>query len=285
MRSWNLGVREVSGLGLLRDPRSGRTELLAISDRTTTIVRLGTDGSGQLRADEPGRRAAQHHRVRRLPEDLDRPDGGSQWEGVAGDGAGRVIVLCERTSELLVIAPDLRFERRIALRHDWQGDGRAGLESLVLLRDGHVLSAKQRDPLRLLEFGPSGDDPLGLTPAAFLAAGEPARLSPVGELRCLTSWKFDDPLRSVNDMAVHADRLHLISSAARRIARVRLPAAGPVRVESWWPLPDTVAGSRGARAEGLVVDAAVGVLVGVDSHGGGNNLHRLGRSWPALGNG
>ena len=279
MRSWNLGVREVSGLGLRRNPRSGRTELLAISDRTPTIIRLGADDSGRLRVDEPGRRAAQHHRVRRLPEDLDRPDGGSQWEGVAGDGSGRVIVLCERTSELLVIAPDLRFERRIALRHDWQDDGRAGLESLVLMRDGHVLSAKQRDPLRLLEFGPSGDDPLGLTPATFLPAGEPARLSPVDELRCLATWKFDDPLRSINDMAVHADRLHLISSAARRIARIRLPATGPVRVESWWSLPDTVAGPRDAKAEGLIVDGQLGVLVGVDSHDDQDNLHRLGRSW------
>lgn len=141
MRSWNLGVREVSGLGLRQDPESGVDEVIAVSDRTTTVVRLGPDATGRLRPDRRGHRAAVHQRVRRLPDDLDGSAGGSQWEGVAGDADGRVIVLCERTSELLVLSPELEFERRIALRHDWERDGRTGLEAMLLLRDGHVLAA------------------------------------------------------------------------------------------------------------------------------------------------
>ena len=151
MRSWNLGVREVSGLGLRRDPGSGTSELVAVSDRSRYVVRLPVDGTGRL---PDGRHAAWQQRVHRLPADLDRPGAGSQWEGVAGDGAGRLVILCERTSELLVVGADFRFERRIALRHEWLDDGRAGLEAVLPLRRGHVLAAKQRDPLRLIEFGP-----------------------------------------------------------------------------------------------------------------------------------
>ena len=200
---------------------------------------------------------------------------------MAADAAGRMIVLCERTSELLVISPDFEFERRITLRHDWRRDGHTGLEALVLLRDGHVLAAKQRHPLRLLEFGPAGDRPIGLTTSAVLPAGEPALLSAADELRCLATWRFaDDPLDSVNDMAAHAGYLYLISSASRRIARVRLPADEPVRIEGWWAWPDPVTGARDARAEGLLVDDRLGVLVGVDTHDNRDNLYRLGRLPP-----
>ena len=117
--------------------------------------------------------------MRGLPDDLDRA-GGPQWEGVAADGAGRVVVLGERGSELVLLSPEFEFERRIRLRHEWEGDRQAGLEALVLLRDGHVLAAKQRRPVRLLEFGPAGDRPIGLVPSAALPAGEAARLPPGG---------------------------------------------------------------------------------------------------------
>jgi hypothetical protein len=281
MRSWNLGVPEVSGLGLRRDPRSGSIELIAVSDRTTTFVRLRADGTGQLPADQPHRRAAQHHQVHRLPDGLDRSGGGSQWEGVAGDGAGRLTVLCERTSELLVISPEFRFERRIRLRHEWELDEQVGLESVVLLRNGHVLAAKQRRPLRLLEFGPAGDEPIGMTPSMALPADQPAQLSAATELHTLAAWSFaDDTLRSINDIAAHAGCLYVISSRSRRIARIRLPASQPLRIESWWPLPADVAGSGDAKAEGLIVDDQLGVLVGVDSHDDEPNLHRIGRSLP-----
>jgi hypothetical protein len=280
VQSWNLGVREVSGLGLRRDPRSGLAEVIAISDRTTTIVRLRADGSARLRPDRPGRRGAAHHRVRGLPDDLDRA-GGPQWEGVAADGAGRVVVLGERGSELVLLSPEFEFERRIRLRHEWEGDRQAGLEALVLLRTGHVLAAKQRHPVRLLEFGPPGDRPIGLVPTAALPAGEAFRPPPARELTCLAGWGFaDDDPPSVNDMSLHAGFLHLVSSASRRIARIRLPAVGPIRVESWWSLPDAVTGGRDAKAEGLIVDDRVGVLVAVDSHRDRDNLHLLGRSWP-----
>jgi hypothetical protein len=279
VRSWNLGVREVSGLGLRRDPGSGTSELVAVSDRSRSVVRLPVDGTGRL---PDGRHAARQQRVHRLPADLDRPGAGSQWEGVAGDGAGRLVILCERTSELLVVGADFRFERRIALRHEWLDDGRAGLEAVLPLRRGHVLAAKQRDPLRLIEFGPAGDAPLGMNAEALPAAGEPLSLTSAAELRSLASWRFaGDRPDSVNDLAADSGRLYLISSADRGIARIRLPAADPLRIDGWWPLPRGVGAGGDARAEGLLVDAGLGVLVGVDAHADGPNLHRIGARWPS----
>lgn len=276
-RSWDLGVDEVSGLGWRRDPRSETTELIAVSDRTTTIARLAVDDVGLPRAD---RRRVRPHRVHGLPADIERSAAGSQWEGVAGDGEGRLVVLCERTSDLLVISPDFRFERRIGLRHPWRGDRQAGLEALLLLTNGHVLAAKQRSPLRLLEFGPAGDEPMGVSATSVLPTGAPAELSTADEVHCLATWRFaDDRLRSVNDMAVDSGYLYVISSASRRIARVRLPllADATVHIEGGWPLPDSVADGRDSKAEGLLVDERLGVLVGVDAHGDRDNLYLIGQ--------
>ena len=281
MRSWNLGLAEVSGLALRRDP-SGAAELIAISDRSTTLARLRAAADDRLAADRRGRRATRHHAVGGLPADLDHADRGSQWEGVAAVADGRVLVLREYGSELLVLSPDLHFERRIALRHPWEGDGQAGLESLLLLRNGHVVSAKQRDPLRLLEFGPAGDEPAGLTPTTVAAPGEPVALDAGAEWRCLGSWEFaGDPVPSANDLAVHDGQLYVISSAARAIVRVPLPASAgrPLRVEDRWPLPRSA--RDGGKAEGLLVDERLGVLVALDAHAEGkDNLFRLGKAWP-----
>ncbi len=278
--SWNLGLEEVSGLGWRREPRSGATELIAVSDRTTTIARLAADELGRPPA---GRRLVGRQRVHGLPPDIERSAAGSQWEGVAGDGAGRLIVLCERTSDLLVISPDFRFEHRIGLRHPWRGDRQAGLEALLLLTNGHVLAAKQRSPLRLLEFGPAGDEPIGVSASSALPAGAPAELPATGELHCLATWRIaDDALRSINDMAVHSGSLYMISSASRRIARIRLPllAGATVQIDGRYHLPDSVAGSRGAKAEGLLVDDRLGVLVGVDAHDDKDNLYLIGQLPP-----
>lgn len=267
---WVLGLREVSGLAARADPASGEPEVLAVGDRTTSIARLRRGGDARVQ------------RVTGLPADLAAGRHGSQWEGVAADGAGRVVVLRERGSELLVLSAALQFERRVRLRHRWRDERRFGLEGLVLLRGGHVLAAKQRHPLRLLEFGPAGDRPLGLTPDALPAPDEPASVPRPDELRCLATWRLvDDTLTSINDIAAHAGSLYLISSAARRIARVRLPAADPVRIERRWPLPAAVTAAPGARAEGLLVDDRWGVLVGVDAHGGGPTLFRVGQPWSA----
>ena len=280
VQSWNLGVREVSGLGLRRDPRTGLAEVIAISDRTTTIARLRADGSARLRPDRPGRRAAAHHRVRGLPDDLDRA-GGPQWEGVAADGAGRVVVLGERGSELVLLSPEFEFERRIRLRHEWEGDRQAGLEALVLLRDGPRAGGQAAAPGAPARVRP-GRGPTDRPRPVRGAPGRRGRPAAAGrELVCLAGWGFaGDDLPSVNDLSLHAGFLHLVSSASRRIARIRLPATGPVRVESWWSLPDAVTAGRDAKAEGLIVDDRVGVLVAVDSHRDRENLHLLGRSWP-----
>jgi len=273
---WKLGIEEASALGLRREPKSRTIELLALGDSSRVVVGLRPDATGRLAGGEP----ANAHPVEGLPDELRHGD--AQWEGVAGDATGRIFILRERRSELLVVSPGFRFERRIALRHEWRDDARNGLEGLLLLRRGHVLAAKQKGPVRLIEFGPPGDTPLGLTTESWLQLDEPAMLTSHRELHQLAEWKFADPKPpSLNDLAVHAGRLYVISSDGRCILRVRLPIEPDVeriRLDGRWPLPKGIGSGSDAKAEGLLVDDRLGVLVCVDAHSTGHSLYQVRRS-------
>jgi hypothetical protein len=276
--AWNLGIDEVSGLGSRRNPASGRPEVLAVGDREFAVALIEVEPSGRLPRHHGHRKVADRVEVRGLHGVLEESAGQSDWEGVAGDADGRVYLLRETGSTLVVLSPDFRFERALALR--WETDGRNGLESLLLLRNGHVLSAAQEQPLRLLEFAVPGENPLGIGSPAMLPADQPMRLPHGRELHCIASWDLvGDAPRSANDLAVCGDHLFVISSVSRCVARFRLPTPeyDGLEPDGVWKLPDDVADGREEKAEGLLVDSRLGVLVGVDRRPGsrGPNLFSL----------
>jgi hypothetical protein len=275
--AWNLRLGELSGLGRRRNPASGETELLAVGDRGTDIAALPVGEAGRLPRDRRHRKVADRFEVRGLPEDLTRSDGQSDWEGVAGDAAGHIFVLRETGSTVLVVSPTFEYERSVALR--WETSAEETLESLLLLSDGHLLSACQGRPLKLLEFAAPGEPPVG--PSAVLPADQALQLPPGSELECVATWEIPtDRVRSANDLATYGDHLFLISSVSRAIARFRLPAPGSDALEPAGvrDLPKEVAAGRDEKAEGLLVDGRLGVLVGVDRGPGGRGaeLYELG---------
>lgn len=278
--SWNLPIDEVSGLGRRRDPTSGRPELLAVGDRESTVVTITADESGRLPADGRHRTVAVRHHVRGVPDGLTGERGQSDWEGVAGDADGRVFILQESHSRVLVLSPTFEFEGSVSL--DWDHRDGTSLESLLLLANGHFLSATQETPLRILEFAAPGAAAADLGRWTALPADRPMSLRPGGDVRCAGSWAVrTDSLTSVNDLALFGRHLFVISSRSRSVARFRLPPQGmeAVELDAEWPLPSHIAEGRDDRAEGLLVDAELGVLVGVDRRPGarGPNVYELDR--------
>ena len=275
---WHLGIGEVSGLGRRRHPDSGRLEVLAVGDREPVVVTLGVDDSGALRGDAGDQRAAVRHRVTGLPDRLDGSDGHVDWEGVAGDATGRVVVLRESGSRLLVLSPAFEHERTLHLR--WDRTAKASLESVLLLREGHLLAATEYPPLRLLEFAAPGEPSLGLSPQAALGVDDRLHLPPGDELECVAAWAIapDAGLDSVNDLAMTDAHLVVVSSRSRALVRLRLPAAGEETLAADGARPlGPIARGPDERAEGLLVDPELGVLVGVDRGPGGHgaDLYRL----------
>jgi hypothetical protein len=271
----SLDLAELSALTLR--PGEGGAELVAVSDDAfdLLLVAAGADGSlgDARRADlEPA-----------LPDEV-VDGGGSEFEGVACDGAGRVVLLQEESARILVLSPGLSaLERMIDLEVDrdapgigkgWRKHPNARGEGMLLLRGGHVVVAKQKDPVALIEFGPRGDAPLGLGRDALLPPGEDLALPGGAEpYAALDWWELDeagtDAFESINDLAVGADgRVLLLSASSGRIARLEgavRPGAGSAAVAEAGdlPIPDDADG----RPEALAVLPDGRLAVGLDARG------------------
>jgi hypothetical protein len=280
--SWNLCLSEVSGLGIRSNPYSGLPEVLGVSDNSAKIAVVAMNNDGSLAVSAP--------REVKGVEQAWTTGEGSQWEGVAGDASGRIFILREKSSELLVIGADFVLERRISLTHPWLNDSHYGLESLLLLRRGHFICAKQEEPLTFIEFGPAGEEPLGATPETTLSVNDKFIVPPSrndDNFAAIAFWKMekDATLKSVNDIAIDGDGAMLvISSQSRCIGRLEgglKLGHNYAKVAKRSQLPKQLFEPKGpetkdAKAEGLLADPRINYLVSIDSHRNAPNLFRLG---------
>lgn len=242
--SVRLPIKEVSGLGQVRVGQ--RTTYLAVGDATPALVTFSIAQNGRISG-------VQTHNLSNL-----FGDGPSQWEGVAGDGDGRVFVLTEASSTITVLDRDLRqIVHRIKLevpashplRAAWRADANSRAEGMILLANGHILVAKEKWPAALVELGPRGSQPEGYRPD--LALGDrPFSLGSGAEtnLVVLKHWLVKDRdariLTDISDLALDdQNRLLLLSDQGRAIARIERqldPTEAKIDVKAIFKLPSTV---------------------------------------------
>jgi hypothetical protein len=279
-----LGLREVSALALCRRP-DGTRRLLAVGDEDFAVVSAEIDDTGAVaRTWRHDLRPA----LRGTGIDL---RSGSGWEGVAVDGDGTVVLLQEEQARLLVLAPDLsRLLNAIALtvpaddpvlNPAWGREPNSRGEGLLLLREGHVLIAKERAGPCLIEFGPPGHRPGGVTPDTVLAPHEPFQRPDAvrTELVPLAVWPLAaataELLPTINDLALGPDgRVYAISAHTQLIARIetRLVPGERAGVRAAWRIGAGIPGGRAARPEGLAFLPSGRPVVGIDTGQRHDNL-------------
>jgi hypothetical protein len=273
--SWHLDLEEVSAL-CVRRASGGRRELLAVGDEDF-VVHVAVLEGDNLR-----------HRRREsardlLPVKVSKGGGGSEWEAVAADGAGRIFALRESTATVFVLSPSLaQLEHTIHLEVEGSDDAHArrlldepnaGPEGLLLLKGGHLLVVKQRDPIVVIEFGPRDKPQKGLSGDAYLAVDRSFELSDGSRttLHALASWELDaraeETVESANDLAADdRDRLHAVSSKSRCIYELEPASArnGRLSIAHLWQLPGELQTGSDRRAEGLAFDDQGRPLVALD---------------------
>ncbi len=239
-----LPIREVSGLGQRKSPEG--IQYLAIGDSSHDLVTFDVAANGRV------------SRVR--THDLSRlfGRGASQWEGVTGDGEGRVFFLDEADSTIAVVTPGLdrvlhtitlSVPRDFPLASAWRADANSRAEGLVLLANGHVIVAKEKSPPALVELGPPGSVAEGYRPD--LALGARAFPLPSGsqsELVALKHWSVKtrdgELLSDLSDLALdEQNRLLLLSDQGRAIARIERqldPTEAKIDVKAIFRLPSSV---------------------------------------------
>lgn len=276
VRTEDVPIQEVSGVCLRRGP-GGVMSLVAIGDRAATAawVVLPADDHAPLTweiADLTG-----------LPG-AGLPEQDPQLEAVCADGAGRVLLLQETPPRAVLIDPparevvaiiDLVIQDGHPLATAWgDPDGSQG-EGVVLLADGHLLIAKEKDPAALIEFGPTGEPASGVVAGSVLADGV---AWPVAAGRQtfvpLATWMPDAELRRTcrdfSDLELGPDRrLYVLSDKSASLARLSpLPAdGGEASAEASWDL-----GKVAGKPEGLAFTRNGRAVVALDTKASNANI-------------
>lgn len=280
-------LAEVSGLALGRD-RDARVTVAAIGDRAATIAWAQV-------VDEDEDLDWQTLSLREA-EGTVLPKANPQLEAIAVDGALGILLVQEWPCRAEYI--DARSRRVLAhvtlevpdrsgaeaVHRSWQDPDGSHAEGVVLLKDGHLLIVKEKDPTALLEFGPAGDAPRGFGGAQWLDAGQPwwdGEGAPTPQevpLVLLAAWTPTAAMVAVcpdlSDAAVGpAGNLILLSDQGRSIAVVPATAPAPDPCEGVFEAT-TVWRMSGItdKPEGVVVLPTLDVLVACDRRKPKRNL-------------
>jgi hypothetical protein len=265
---------EVSGLARGRNA-AGRDVIVAIGDRAGTVAWAALDDDlDALVWQTLDLRHAEGTRI---------PDRDPQLEAVAVDGRMTVVLVQESPiraeaidapsrsvrAHLTFVVPDVPTLREI--RESWLDPDGSRAEGIVLMRGGHVLLVKEKDPAALLEFGPAGSRPLGLLPEAWLPPDEAWEVADGDvELTCLAAWRPGEELASLcpdySDAAVDTTgRLLLTGDQAGALVAVGAhrpaedPFAGRFEAEALW-----IVDGIEDKPEGVVVLPHGDVLIACD---------------------
>jgi len=263
VRVEDVPIKEVSGVCLRRGP-DGAMALVAIGDRAATAAWVVLPGDD---------RAALEWQVADLSglPDADLPADDPQLEAVCADGAGRVLLLQETPPRAVLIDPATRAVAATItldipaghpLADAWDDPGGSQGEGVVLLANGHLLVAKEKDPSAFIEFGPAGERASGIVDGAILADGVAWPIAPgLHAFVPLATWLPDAGLaatcRDFSDLEVGPDgRLYVLSDKSASLAHLGPLAldGGQATAETAWSLgkvkgkPEGLAFTKNGRA-------------------------------------
>jgi hypothetical protein len=145
----------------------------------------------------------------------------------------------------------------------------------VLLANGHVLIAKEKDPPAFIEFGPAGAAPSGCGPDSVLADGKPWPVKPgKNSYVALATWMPSADLledcEDFSDLEIGPDhRLYLLSDKSATICRLQelSPDSSTANVDAVWRLDDIV-----GKPEGLAFTRHGRAIVALDTRKARENL-------------
>lgn len=250
--TWSIPLPEVSGLSS-RAVEGGMLLIALGDDRVAFAASVVVDGElGDIEvvtADDVGARPGYEERA-------------TQLEAVALDGAGRAWLLTEGTS--MVGGVDLAARRIVSrlgidtstipeLHASWSKKKASRGEGMLLLRDGHLLVAKEKKPAGLVELGPRGHEARGVATGTLLGDDEAWTPPPDADgLVALAWWPWDGDgtadLEDLSDLAPdHEGGVWVLSDQSRCLTRLQLPleAGGRIAVTGTARLPKSIAKPEG----------------------------------------
>lgn len=273
---YNVPLAELSGLAIARAVKatSGAAgldsiRLYAIGDASYDVARLIINSSSGHVGISLSNAA---------PVLGKRGGNASQWEAITTDNLDIICMLAEKQSEVSCLDLSLRkdlgtFKLDVSgierLDLVWEDRPNSRGEGMILMKNGHVLILKEKQPSMLIEFGPKGDLPMGYGPDTFLGHGEAFALTSSKYWVALKTWEFSDRLGELasdaSEITLGPDgRLYLLSQESSTLIRLeKVLKADEARItvdhDAYWKLPAEI-----KKAEGLIIDADMRPWIGID---------------------
>ncbi|MCB9228656.1 MAG: hypothetical protein H6618_03510 [Deltaproteobacteria bacterium] len=204
----------------------------------------------------------------------------SQWEAVTSDASRKAFLLHEQLGTIFVIDPESQEisslislesfsigqdkKTRLSQHHQKKLKNAMG-EGLLLLKNGHILVAKERGDPALIEFGPEGSDSVGYHKELWVAD---TAVFPIPErknrLFPLKIWRLPERLKSCDMSELGVDKegsLLVLSQSCGWISRLNslLPEDSFLSFKEMWSLPGEL-----RKAEAFVIPEAGMFLVAED---------------------
>jgi uncharacterized protein YjiK len=212
----------------------------------------------------------------------------SQWEAIAADknhvfilqeNPGRVFVFSENMKRLDQIV-ELKVPKSSPLFPVWENDPNSRGEGLVLLKNGHFLVIKEKNPVQLIEFGPEGEESDGFRPGDAATPEDTLTLQP-GKSTVfvpLKHWDIGtnsvDLLKDASELTVGPDgKLYALSDQAERIVAIEnvlRKSEQHFKVKQNWKLAGKV-----TKPEGTIIHRNFAPLVTSDLSAVDQNLFLL----------
>lgn len=275
-RALDVPLREVSGI-CLRRGRNRQMSLVAVGDRVAKVAWLSLPPSDSVSL-EWSTMSVSKVSGSKVPQN------DPQIEAVCADGAGRVLFLQESPPRVelvdfevskVVASIRLLVPGRSQLARSWSNPKGSRGEGVVLLRGGHLLVAKEKDPPALIEFGPARARSRGLIQGGILTGGAKW---PIGdgehEFVALAVWWPDKALEKncadFSDLEIGPDgRLYVLSDKSAAIARLDdlMAGGGTATLTASWQLKDV-----DGKPEGLAFASDGRAVVALDTRKRRNNL-------------
>ncbi len=212
----------------------------------------------------------------------------AQWEAFAIDGSGRNFLLQESSHAIIVMNSSATSVQNI-LNFDFSKskyapariskkqrriDDDLSAEGFILLKNGHVLVAKEKNPAVLGEFGPVGQQALGINKDTILGENEAFEIPGNAErssLELLAEWQIAGHGKcDIADLASDSSgNVFVLSENCKSIKKIeRLVPNETVAVATeQWRMPKNL-----NNPEGFAIDGQNRFWVVSDIRGAGNNF-------------
>ncbi len=255
--SYTLPISEISGMTWRKNPNTHKRELVVVGDRDYQVYIV----------DWENRKTSLNIKTIDLSHTKTKGDGKqSEWESVFSDDSGRVYILKESPSQILVLNPQLSKVENIIQLPSQLKEINSGPEGLTLLNNGHLLVVNEKNPLEIIEYGPKSSTALGYK-VDFSVERSGSFPNPKSETFPLSRWNLDShSFKNMEDSSgINTDKngnLYLLSDQKQSIGLLGSelnPKQKTLGIKKFWKLPKVL-----KQPEGMVIDDNNQPIIAID---------------------